>query len=409
MKILLVHNSYQHAGGEDAVFRQEKELLQRSGHQVITYERSNFEVNTYQGPSKLKLAKNVIWNSRTRREFAHLLRREKPDLVHMHNTFMVISPSVYYACHEADVPIVQTLHNYRFLCPAANFFRDGHRCEECLDHSLLRSIEHACYRESSFASAIVASMLKVHRVIGTYGKRIDRYIALSEFSRQRFIAGGLPADKISTKPNFIDPDPGARSSDGEYALFVGRLSPEKGLNTLLDAWSRVPNVPLKIVGEGPMFHELRAQVERRKLSNVHLAGKLLRQEALDAIRGARFLVLPSECYENFPMTIVEAFACGTPVICSRFGAMQELVTDQQTGLHFTLASGEDLAAKVDWAWQHRSQMGQMGKQARSEYEAKYTAERNYLLLMEIYRNALASAPATFGAVSLRNAVGPKLN
>jgi glycosyltransferase involved in cell wall biosynthesis len=394
MKILIVHNTYQQPGGEDTVFRQERDLLRRTGHEVVTYERSNFEVDSFSGLKRVVLIKEVIWNSTTRQDFKQVLRREKPDVVHVHNTFMRISPSIYGACQDAEIPVVQSLHNYRLLCPAANFFREGKVCEECLTDGLTRGISHACYRDSKVATATVAAMLTLHRGLGTWRKLVHTFVALSEFSRQRFIAGGLPAEKITVKPNFVDPDPGERTSEGDYAIFVGRLSEEKGLDTLLAAFEQTSQVPLIVVGDGPPLEGLKAQVERRRINNVSFRGRLPRHETWDALKGARFLVLPSECYENFPMAMAEAFACGVPVICSRLGAMQELVADQQTGIHFNPTDAKDLAAKIAWAWSHPAELSQMGKRARLEYEAKYTAEKNYLLLMELYQRALGSLPAS---------------
>ena len=393
MKILIVHNSYQQPGGEDTVFRQERDLLRRAGHEVLTYEKSNFEVDEYTGVKKFALIRDVMWNSSTRREFGQMLSENKPDVVHVHNTFMRISPSIYSACAEEGIPVVQSLHNYRLLCPGTNFFRAGKACEECVTHSMWRGIAHGCYHESSVATATVAAMLKLHRVLGTWENLVHSYVALSEFSRQRFIAGGLPAEKISVKPNFVDPDPGPRQSDGDYGIFVGRLSEEKGLETLLAGFALTPKVPLIIVGDGPPLKSLKQLASSRSLTNVVFRGRLPRQETWSLVKGARFLIQPSECYENFPMAVAEAFACGTPVLCSRLGAMQEIVSDRRTGLHFNVEDPQDLAAKVMWAWEHRTDMAQMGKAARAEFEAKYTAEKNYRMLMELYQRAIGSVSA----------------
>jgi len=390
MNILLVHNTYQQPGGEDIVFANECKLLRRFGHNVITYERSNSQIDTYTDWSRVVLMKDVVWNSGCRREFSQLLKDARPDVVHVHNTFMMISPAIYSACQEARVPVVQTLHNYRLLCPAANFFRDGQICEECMTHSLVRGIAHACYHESFLATATVACMLKVHRALGTWPHAVNTYIALSNFSKQRFIAGGLPQEKIVIKPNFVDPDPGPRSSDGEYALFVGRLSEEKGLKTLLAACKHTPRVSLVIVGDGPLRQELQACAQRLDLHNVVFRGRLPRQDIEAVLKNARFLVQPSECYENFPMTVVEAFACGIPVIGSRIGALKEIVTDGQTGLQFKPGDSEDLAAKIDWAWQHGEATRAMGLRARHEFESKYTAEKNHGHLVELYGRVLAN-------------------
>ncbi len=368
-------------------------MLESAGHQVVAYQRSNWDAEAYHWVRLLGLAKRTVWASDSRRDFADLLRREKPDLVHVHNTFVMISPSIYSACYQAEVPVVQTLHNYRLLCLAANFFRDGKICEQCLGGSLRPGITHACYRQSYSASAVVAAMLTSHRLRHTWEREVACFIALSEFARNKFVEGGLPREKIFVKPNFVSPDPGARTTPGDYALFVGRLSPRKRVETVLAAWKRLPrSIPLHIVGDSPAREQLQAEALREGLTNVEFKGQLPREQTLAAINRARFLVFASEWYENFPVTIAEAFACSTPVICSRLGAMQEIVSDGRTGLHFIPADSEDLAAKAEWAWTHPEPMLAMGAQARSEYESKYTAEKNYPLLMEIYNRARQGQP-----------------
>jgi glycosyltransferase involved in cell wall biosynthesis len=391
VKIALVHNAYQQAGGEDAVFEQECRMLENAGQKIVTYCRTNWDTDGYSGLLRLSLAKRTIWASDSRREFMELLRREKPDVVHVHNTFVMISPSIYSACREAGVPVVQTLHNYRLLCPAGTFFRDGKLCEECLHHSLIRSVEHSCYHDSYSASAVVASMLAYHRARDTWRREISCFVALTQFARNKFMEGGLPGEKIFVKPNFVAPDPGARRGIGEYALFAGRLSPEKGVGTILAAWKRLSvSVPLVIIGGGPDHEKLKARAASEGLTNVEFKGQLPREQTLAAINNARFVIISSEWYETFCMAIAESFACSTPVICSRMGVMQELVENNRTGIHFGPSDSEDLARKVEWGWTHPDEMHAMGIAARAEYEAKYTAEANYPQLMEIYQRAMQS-------------------
>lgn len=388
MKIILVHNSYQQPGGEDVIFEQERKMLEDAGHQVISYCRSNWDAEAYPGIRRLGLAKRTVWATDTRQDFVRLLRQEKPDLVHVHNTFVMISPSIYSACFEAKVPVVQTLHNYRLLCPAATFFRDGKVCEECLS-SLWRGVEHACYRKSYSATAVVALMLASHRLRETWKREVACFVALSQFARNKFVQGGLPEEKIFVKPNFVSPDPGARTGDGDYVVFVGRLSPRKRMDTVLEAWKRLDrSIPLLIIGGGPNREELEVKAACEELTNVRFEGQLPREQTLAAINKARLLVFASEWYENFPVTLVEAFACSTPVVCSRLGAMEEIVADGQTGIHFTPGDPEDLARKVNWAWTHPSETRIMGQTARKEYETKYTVGKNYPVLMEIYKRAL---------------------
>ena len=391
MKIVSVHNRYLQPGGEDRVFDQERILMAQAGHQTIAYERSNDEIASASGIGKLVLIKSTIWASDTRRDFAALLKREKPDVVHVHNTFFVISPSIYSACREAGVPVIQTLHNFRLLCPAAEFARDGKVCEECVEHGVWRGVRYGCYHGSKPTTAAMAMTLTFHRAIGTWREQIGRYIALSDFARNKFIAGGLPAAKIFVKPNFVSPDPGEGTGDRSYALFVGRLPRVKGLRTLLAGWQRVDKqIPLHIIGDGPERPELEEDARHRGLSNVVFRGRLPNTETIAAMQSARFIVFPSEWYENFPVTIAEAFACGTPVLCSRLGSMEEIVSDGHTGLHFTAGDDEDLARKAEYAWNHPEEMRRMGRQARQEFEAKYTAATNYSQLMSIYQDAIST-------------------
>lgn len=390
MKVLVVHNYYQQRAGEDAVFEQECRLLTRFGHTVIPYHRTNKEIEEAGTWGRLRAPLDIIWNARSRREFRALLRAERPDVVHVHNTYFMISPSIFAACQDAGVPVVQTLHNYRLFCPAAVFFRDGKACEDCREYSLWQGIRHACYHGARSDTTVVAAMIKLNRMLNTWPGNVDEFIALTRFSRRKVVESGLPQERVTVKPNFVDPDPGQGGDARDYALFVGRLSPEKGAATMLRAWSRlVKPVPLRIAGSGPEQQALEQQARRDGLRNVEFLGHVPRESALGLLRDARFLVFPSVWYEGFPMTICEAFACGTPVICSRMGAMEELVEDNGTGLHFGPGNAEELAARVSWAWDHPDDMRRMGLAARREFEDKYTAERNHPLLLEIYSGAIA--------------------
>ena len=392
VRVLIVHNAYQQAGGEDAVVSAEKALLLRAGNEVNQYLRHNNEIKSGGICSDIALGLRTVWSSGARNELHRRLKEWKPDVVHFHNTFPLVSPAAYYACRELGVPVVQTLHNYRLFCAAGAFFRDGQVCEDCLTKNRWQAVRHACYRQSRGASATVVAMLSFHHRYGTWKKLVDRYIALSEFSRAKFVEAGLPAEKIIVKPNFIFPDPRASSESRAYAVFIGRLSEEKGLRTLLQAWGRVnPRYALRVIGDGPLFNDLQSEISRSGLSNVHVYGRLPREASLEVLQGAKVLLLPSNCYENFPMAIAEAYACGTPVIASRLGAMQEIVHDGRTGLHFIPGDAGDLAKKAEWAWAHSDEMLEMGRNARMKYEANYTPERNYKILMEVYQQAMQEA------------------
>jgi glycosyltransferase involved in cell wall biosynthesis len=385
MKVLLCHNYYRHPGGEDSAYLAERDLLAHFGHQVLEYVRRNEEIRVDGFLSKTSLGFQSIWADQSMRDIRDLLRRERPDIVHFHNIFPLISPGAYYPCRDAGVPVIQTLQNYRLACPAGSLYRSGRNCRECLDHSLWRGVLHKCYRQSRPATATAALMLAFHRWRQTWTEMVDRYIVATRFVRDRLVEAGLPAEKITVKTNFIYPDPGLRTGTGEYALSVSRLVPEKGIRTLLEAFRRLPyTIPLRIVGDGPLRSELEEKKNRENLSNICFEGWLPRQRELEMIAGARFLICPSEWFEPFGMTIIEAFACGVPVIASRLGGPSEIVEDARTGMHFTAGDSDDLAAKIQWAWEHNRELEVMGKAARAEYDAKYAAERNYQLLMQIY-------------------------
>ncbi|MBI4641066.1 MAG: glycosyltransferase family 4 protein [Candidatus Tectomicrobia bacterium] len=386
MRVLIVHNYYQQPGGEDVVFAAEVALLRQHGHEVVEYTEDNRRIN---GMSRVAVAAHTIWSRPTRHRLLKILRDIKCDVVHFHNTFPLISPSAYSACREAGVPVVQTLHNYRLLCPSATFFRDGHVCEDCLNKTLpWPGVLHTCYRGSRSQTAMVAAMLTLHRWLKTSHEQVTIYIALTEFARRKFIEGGLPAEKLAVKPNFVDPDPGIGENNGDYALFVGRLSPEKGVRTLLRGWQCLNGIPLKIVGDGPLMDEVRMFVQKQKLDCVEVLGQRASGEVLSLMKGARFLVFPSEWYETFGRVAIEAFACGVPVIASRLGAMAEIVEEECTGMLFNPGNPQDLADKIRWAANHPEAIACMGKNARQIFEEKYTSEKNYKMLLDIYERAI---------------------
>jgi glycosyltransferase involved in cell wall biosynthesis len=391
VKILVVHNAYQQHGGEEAVAGAEVRLLEANGHTVVRYERNNDELQGRGALSGIGAAVETIWSSRSFREMSEVIGKERPDVAHFHNTFPLISPSAYYACARAGVPVVQTLHNYRLLCPAAKFLRDGKVCEACLGRNVAwPGVVHACYRESRPATAAAAAMLAVHRGMGSWQTKVGVYIALSEFARRKFIEGGLPAERILVKPNFVAGDLTSRTQPGDYVLFVGRLSEEKGPQLLLSAWLGMhTKIPLRIAGDGPLLEKLSREVGESSLAHIELVGRRTPDEVRALMQGARFLVFPSMWYEGFPMTIAEAFADGLPVVASQLGSIAEIVQHGVTGLHFEAGVATDLAAKVEWAWNHPEELALMGRAARAEYEAKYQPSTNYDILMDIYRVAIA--------------------
>lgn len=383
MKSLLCHEFYQQIGGEDRSFLDEMAQLRAHGHQVVEYTRHHDEIY---GDNRVGVAARSIWNKATYHELRELIRRERPDIMHCTNIFPLISPSAYQAAHDEGVPVVQALRNYRLLCPSATMMRDGKACESCV-HKLFPwpAVLHGCYHGSRLGSAVVASMLAVHNVRVTWG-RLNRYYTPSQFARNVFIRAGMPADKIDVKPNVVISDTGPGPGDGRYALYVGRLSPEKGIETLLGAWSKLDEcIPLRIIGDGPC----RGLVERAAANDSRIMplGSKAFEEVFKELRAATCLVMPSVWYETFGRVIIEAFANGTPVIASRLGSMEELVEHGKTGLLFEPGDSLSLAESVRALCNH-SDLAGMRQRARLEFESNYDAEQSFIRLLSIYERAI---------------------
>lgn len=384
MKILLCHNYYQQPGGEDQSFAAEARLLESHGHTVLRYTLHNDAIEQM---GRCGAARRTFWNRQVYADLHRLIGRERPQVMHCTNTFPLISPAAYYAARAEGVPVVQSLRNYRLLCPNALFLRDGKVCEDCLGKTFAwPAVLHGCYRGSRAASAVAAAMLAGHRAMRTWTRAVRLYYTLTDFARRKFIEGGLPGERIAVKPNFIDPDPGPGTGQGGCAVFVGRLSPEKGIETLLSAWGRLrTSMPLKIIGDGPQADLVRTAAERD--SRIEWLGRQTPEQVLDLIGEAACLVMPSIWYETFGRTIIEAYSRGTPVVASRIGALAELVDEGRTGLTFKPGDPGDLADKVQGLLEDSQALGRMRLGARQEYRSKYTGEINYSQLMAIYAAA----------------------
>jgi glycosyltransferase involved in cell wall biosynthesis len=395
MNVLLVHNFYQQAGGEDQVFADEGALLEKHGHTVARFTMDNDAIAQM---SKLELARKTIWNSDAQKSLKDAIREIKAEVVHFHNTFPLISPAAYYAAHEAGAAVVQTLHNYRLLCPAATFYRNGGVCEKCLGRAVpWPGVLHKCYRGNRVATAAVAAMLSYHRTKRTWRDQVDVYIALTEFARSKLVEGGLPEEKIVVKPNFVDPDPGPGKGDGDYALFVGRLTEEKGLRTLVKAWDFLADASgmfLGIIGDGPLREELHHVSASRP--GIRYFGRRLPAEVLDMMGAARMLIFPSVWYDGQPRTIIESLAKGTPVVCSRLGSMTEMIDHGRTGLLFEAGDPRDLARQVESLQNDPADRERMRHAARSEFESRFTSARNYPALLACYERACGKPVAEQG-------------
>lgn len=363
---------------------QEKELLETRGHHVELYSVTNKSFSGALGAASVACA--TLYSRKSRVLVEQRIAGFVPDVVHVHNFFPQLSPSVYYACLASQVPVVQTLHNFRLICPNALLFRGGKPCESCIGRSFAwPGVVHACYRNSPVGTSVVAAMLSAHRFSNTWTSTVHAFISLSDFARSRFVAGGVPESRLFVKPNFVMPDPSIGSRSGGYALFIGRLSTEKGIETLLSAWTHLSGRKLKIVGDGP----LRSAVEKVDFRDIDFLGRQPVNEVLDLLGAAEFLIFPSQCYENSPRVIMEAFAKGIPVLGSDLGSIRELVENRHTGILFAPGNKEDLANKAEWLFAHRDELQKMSVAARLTFEAKYTADRNYEQLMKVYDSAIA--------------------
>jgi glycosyltransferase involved in cell wall biosynthesis len=431
VKIIQVHNYYQQAGGEDSVVAAERNMLEVAGHEVITYYKNNDGIV---GVVQLVVSSmKTLWNPVTYWEFRRLLKNERPDVVHCHNTFPLISPAIYWACAKESTPVVQTIHNYRLLCLNSQFFRLNEKnepevCEKCLRRTFkFPGIKYRCYRGSLAGSAVVAFMLFLHRVLGTWKNKVSVYVALTEFQKQKMIEEGLPSDKILVKPNFIQKPEGSEQNVAEeeaqtssskpqtpYCLFVGRLSSEKGCDVLIRAWNlyvsklqtsipkrseagakhqqrsgNLESTPhLLIVGDGPERENLEYLIAiNDESSPVHFLGLKSKKEVLSLMSNARFLVQPSLWYEGFPMTIVESFACGTAVVASDTGSMTSIIRHRENGLKFEGGNPEALAEQLCWGFEHTTELDQLGMQAKADSELMYSEQTNMESLLNIYQKA----------------------
>jgi glycosyltransferase involved in cell wall biosynthesis len=385
MRILVLHNRYQLPGGEDTAVAQEVSMLRRGGHTVDLLLENNDDIRT---PfARIGAAVNSFYSLKSRNLVRARIRECKPDVVHVHNFVAKLTPSVYDACREVGVPVIQTLHNYRIICPGAILFRDGKPCETCVGMSLaLPAIVHGCYRGSHVGTAVMAATFGLHRYLGTWNNSVARYIALTEFGRSKFIAGGLPPEKIIVKPNSAD-DPGPGKHEGDFLLYVGRLTEEKGIGVLLEAVKKnaLP-LPLKIVGNGPMQEDVARLADAGRLEWLP---QCTREEVFRLMKDASCLLFPSLWFEGMPMVIVEGLATGLPIIASDLGSIPEMVKHGENGFLFHPRDTESLAkAVVDLCCSSREFQEQMRNNARAFYLDSFEPENNARQLLKIYRQSI---------------------
>lgn len=388
MKVLLVHNFYREPGGEDYVFRAEAAVLERNGHEVSTFERSS-TVATDSIAGVLRTAIETPWAGRAARELEQQIVENRPDIVHFHNIFPLISPAAYYACRRQRVPVVQTIHNYRLICPKADLYRDGKVCEDCVGRSFAwPAVQHSCYRGSMAGSAAIAGMLALHHRKQTWSTLVDRYVALTDFARDKIIGGGFPAERIVVKPNFLLDPPKRREGRGEYAIFIGRLTEEKGLRTLMAAWENL-DIPLRILGAGPMLDELQGWASSRP--NVSVEGRVEHALAMKELAGARFFVLPSHWFEGFPIAVLETMAAGVPTLATGHGSLASIVNEGSGGLVFPLRDSAALASAALRLWNDSDLNERLSSNAVATFTAQFNAKAGVQRLLGLYKETIGSA------------------
>jgi len=380
MKILQVHNYYQEAGGEDSVVLNEKNMLESAQHKVSQYTVNNDVIRTVY--DKLSAAYNISYSQHSKERFLEHLRKELPDVVHVHNFFPLLTPSIFDACVEANVPSVLTLHNYRLLCPGGFLMRDGKICEDCIGASAYQAVLHGCYRRSRLETIPVSHMVMHHRKKNTWNKKVDAFIALTNLAKSKFTESGISEEKIHVKPNFVDdPFNGCfeNNTNRNGALYVGRLSEEKGIKTLLNAWQDV-SYPLRIVGDGP----LKSMVQNSNNPSIEYLGQLPAKSVSEQMLQASFLVMPSEWYEGFPMVLAESLGHGLPVVASNIGAMKEVVRHNITGMHFDVANSDMLKQLILDLVNNKSLLQEMSSNAHADFLKAYSSDVNLNLLLGVY-------------------------
>ncbi|KQO44937.1 glycosyltransferase [Methylobacterium sp. Leaf85] len=380
-RVLIVHNEYQFHGGEDSVVAQEIGALERAGCDVRLFTLSNTSIVT--PIDRLRAAFQSVNSPKNIGLVLKEVDGFRPDVVHVHNYFPLISPMVHVAVRKTGTPTIQTLHNYRIICANAMLTRNGAPCEVCVGGSAYNAVLHRCYRDSRLGSLAVARSIQHHKQIGTWANHVDRFVALTEFERGRFIAAGLPGGRIAVKANGLaDPGP-VREGEREGLLFVGRLTSEKGIETLIAA-ARIAGRRVTVVGTGPLADKVAASPD------LDYRGQVTPAQVRAAMREARALLVPSLWYEGLPMVVVEAFALGLPVIASRIGSLAEIVSDDVTGLHAAPGDAADLARAMTRILTDRAASERMSRAARSKYESCWSETVTTNQLMGIYADAMDS-------------------
>jgi glycosyltransferase involved in cell wall biosynthesis len=391
-KILIVHNYYQIPGGEDTVVENESNMLRENGHDVVFYTRHNDEVKNRSVLGKITLFFESIFSIKTYREVKKTIKEEKIDIVHVHNTLPLISPSVYYAAFKRKVPVVQTIHNFRLICPGATLTRNGNICEDCVGNGLATALKHRCYRNSFLQTFSIGTMLKIHRMLKTY-QRVNGYIALTEFNKNKLLNLVCDDKKIYVKPNFVKYTSNIECEEREvenYFVFIGRLDKLKGIDLIIESWKDIKDTELIVLGDGPLKKELDSYIKDNKINHVKLLGFMKREEAFEIIKRAKAIIMASQWYEGFPMIIVESFSLGVPVIAGEIGNLGSIITHNENGLLFKYDSKEDLKEKIGMLINDKELNKELNEGAFKTFIENYEDKINYKYLCNIYSKLIGS-------------------
>jgi len=387
MKILFIHNRYQIKGGEDSVLENEIQLLKNNGHQVDNYILSNNSIKSIF--KKIKVFLSIHYSNEQKIKISNYIKQSKPDIVHVHNFFPLITPSVFDACIENNIPVIHTLHNFRLICPSAILMHKNKIYKKSIKQGAYSTIVDKVYKKSYLGTYAVARMIEYHKRNETWNTKVDQFISLTNFAKSKFLESGFLDEKISIKPNFCSyKDYENKNIQRKGALFVGRLSEEKGINLLLQAWENL-SIKLKIIGDGPLL----SLVNNANNPNIQYLGFMNQEQIFNEMQKASFLVFPSQWYEGFPMVIIESFANGLPIIASNLGSMGEIIKNDFNGLHFKVGDSNDLIKKINLLNSDKHKCKQMSLNALTDYKNHYTEQKNYKLLINIYKRAIDAKKA----------------
>lgn len=382
MKILQIHNYYQQPGGEESVMNTEAVLLQKHGHTVLKYTCSNDAIRSSGLMSNIKTGIDTIWSFKHYKGIKAFLLKERPDICHVHNSFPLISPSIFYGCKSVGVPVVLTVHNYRLMCANGLFLREEKPCEDCLKSNMFNGVKHKCYRNSALATATVAASMELHHYFNTWNTKVDSIIALTPFQKEKLIEKGVEEHKIVVKANTVIKPDNTSSEKSDGLLFIGRLDHVKGADLLIDVAKRFPETIINVVGQGPLLEELTAE------KNIFCFGQLSRSEVFEKISNCRAVILPTRFYEGMPMTIIESLACGKPIITTNHGAMPSMISPKQNGWLFEQGNQESLFSAVSAALNEQNNHEQIKINCIEAYQQNYSEEVSYKAIINIYESAI---------------------